>query len=149
MTRRYPRETDMTKDSQLKPWGAGFGAGALAFGVGDAAWIGLVAKDLYDSEMPHLMADVLNPAPAAGFYALYVAAATHLATRPGEQRTLLQRARDGAVLGAAAYGAWGLTGASVLKKFPVSVALTDMAWGAFATALIATVGGIAADRVRR
>lgn len=136
-------------NSAVKRWAAAYGAGALAFGVGDAAWIGLVARDLYESKMPQLMADTLKPAPALGFYALYLAAATHLATRPNEDRPVAKRARDGAVLGAAAYGAWGLTGAAVLDRFPVSVALTDMAWGAFATALIATVGGLAADRVRR
>ncbi|MDO5495129.1 MAG: DUF2177 family protein [bacterium] len=134
---------------RVKEWAAAYGAGAVTFGVADAIWITQAAKPLYDSEMPHLMASELSAAPALGFYALYLAGTVHLATRPGEERTTVQRIRDGAILGACAYGAWGLTGAAVLDKFPVSVALIDMAWGAFGTALTATVAGFAADRVRK
>lgn len=135
--------------SRLTEWAAAYGAGAVTFGAADAAWIGLAARRLYESEMPHLMSSDLNAAPALGFYALYLAGTVHLAVRPGEERTTLERVRDGVILGAAAYGAWGLTGAAVLDRFPVSVALVDMAWGAFGTALTAAVAGLAADRVRR
>ena len=134
--------------SRLKEWAAAYGAGAVTFGAADAAWISLAAKKLYDSAIPHLMGSELNAAPAAGFYSLYVAGAVHLATRPGERRSWAVRARDGAILVACAYGAWGLTGAAVLDRFPLSVALTDVAWGAFLTSLTATVAGYVADRVR-
>ncbi|HHW83097.1 MAG TPA: DUF2177 family protein [Actinomycetales bacterium] len=139
----------MTSNSErATEWAAAYGAGAVTFGAADAAWIGLAARRLYESEMPHLMSSTLSAAPALGFYALYLAGTVHLATRPGEERGMGRRIRDGAILGACAYGAWGLTGAAVLDRFPVSVALIDMAWGAFGTALTAAVAGIAADRVR-
>lgn len=138
-----------TGADRLAEWAAAYGAAAVTFGAADAAWIGLAARKLYESEMPHLMSNSLSAAPALGFYALYLAGTVHLATRPGEERGMVKRIRDGAILGACAYGAWGLTGAAVLDRFPLSVALVDMAWGAFGTALTASVAGFAADRVRR
>ena len=139
----------MNQRSALTRWAATYGAAAVTFGTAGAAWVGGVARRLYESEMPHLMASKIGAAPALGFYALYLAGTVHLATRPNDDRSASQRARDGAVLGASAYGAWGLTGAAVLDRFPISVALVDMAWGAVATAVTAAVAGVASDRLRR
>lgn len=138
------------KSKQRSAWPVALGASAVTLGVLDAAWIGLAARKLYDSEMPHLMASDLQPAPAAAFYAVYVGATTALAVQPGdEDRTTAQRVRDGAILGAAAYSAWGFTGAAVLDRFPIKVALADVAWGTFVTAATAGVAGLVLNRLKR
>lgn len=139
-----------TASSSLsRRWLKALGAGALTSGAMDAAWIGGAALKLYESKIPHLMGDSVNVGPAAAFYALHLAGTVHLAVRPGEDRTTAQRVRDGAVLGAVAWGTFGLTNAAVLEKFPVGLALTDTVWGAVLTATTAGVAGKAMGRRRQ
>lgn len=133
--------------SPTKQWLKALGAGALTAGVLDAAWIGGVAKKMYDREIPHLMASDLQPLPAAMFYAIHLAGTTYLVVQPtNADRTDLERMRDGAVLGAIAWGTFGLTNAAVLEKFPLKLALIDTVWGAFLTGAVAFVAGKALGR---
>lgn len=127
-------------------WGAALASGAAAFLAADAVWIPAVARRMYDAEIPHLMAGSPRPAPAAAFYTGYLAGLTHLAVRPQDERTPAQRFRDGAVLGALAYGTWGFTGASVLRRFPVRLAAADCAWGSLLSGASAVVAGAVMDR---
>jgi uncharacterized membrane protein len=46
---------------------------------------------------------------------------------------------SGAALGAVAYGVYDLTNYATLKRFPLSYALADWAWGTFLFAIVAAV----------
>lgn len=140
---------ESTPNDTSRRWLKALGAGAVTAGALDAAWIGGAALKLYESKIPHLMGDTVNAAPAAAFYVLHLAGTVHLAVRPTEERTTGQRVRDGAVLGALAWGTFGLTNAAVLDEFPVGLALTDTAWGAFLTATTAGVAGLVMGKRRR
>lgn len=119
----------------VKKYAKAMGVAAVTFGVMDAIWIGGVARKIFESKIPHLMASSVNPVPAGLFYVGYIAGTVHLAVKPlDKDRSVSESARKGALLGALAYGTWGLTGASVLKDFPTSVALSDLLWGAVLTA---------------
>lgn len=60
----------------------------------DAAWIGGAALKIYESKIPHLMADSVNVLPAALFYTVHLAGTTYLVVRPGDEtRTHLDRLR--------------------------------------------------------
>lgn len=123
-----------------KRWLKALGAATLTFGAADALWIGGVAKKIYDSNIPHLMADKINVAPAGVFYAAYLAGTVYLIVQPNNtERTWKDAARDGAVLGGLTYGTFGFTNAAVLDGFPTAVAASDAAWGTFLTALTAGV----------
>ena len=138
----------MSKNTATKKVLAAASAATGTFLALDGVWIAGVAKNIYESAIPHLMADSVNPLPAAGFYASYLAGTVYLAAKPlTKGHGLPKRLRDGAILGALAYGTWGFTASSVLKDFPVSVALSDAAWGAVLTAATAAVAGKAADAV--
>lgn len=105
---------------------------------------GLAAQPLkiYESKIPHLMADSVNVLPAALFYTVHLAGTTYLVVRPGDEtRTHLDRLRDGAVLGVIAWGTFGLTNAAVLDCFPLSIALVDTVWGGVLTGTVALVAG--------
>lgn len=129
-----------------KRWLTAGGAAAASFLVVDGVWITTVAKGLYDREIPHLMASTINAAPAAVFYVAYLAGTVHLAVRPADDdRPWTKRLRDGAILGAVAYGTWGFTASSVLREFPVSLAIADCAWGAALTGATAVAAGAAMD----
>lgn len=130
-------------------WLLALGGATLTFGALDAAWIAGVAKNIYDSKIPHLMSDTIQAAPAGIFYAGYLIGVVHLVVQPNNpERTSLQRFRDGAILGALAYGTWGFTGASVLKDFPLSVEISDCAWGAALTGIASLVAAKAAGKAR-
>lgn len=127
--------------TNAKKWAKALAGTAITFGALDAAWIAGVAKNIYDAKIPHLMAKELQAAPAGVFYAGYLLGAVYLAVQPGnKKRTVGETFRDGAILGALAYGTFGFTNASVLENFPVTVAASDTAWGAFLTGTAAAVG---------
>lgn len=127
--------------AQTRRWLTALGGATASFAVLDAAWIGGVAKKVYDKNIPHLMASQVNAAPAGLFYAGYLAGTVYLAVKPGQDRTSVERFRDGAILGALAYGTFGFTNSAVLKDFPVKVAASDCAWGAVLTGTTAVVAG--------
>ena len=115
----------------------GFGLAYLgaivALGVLDGVWLGLVATDLYKREMGALMAPSFRLWTAGLFYILYPLAVVYLCVhvRPASAWEAVAR---GAVLGAAAYGAYNLTNASVIKGWPMSLLAIDWSWGIAVTA---------------
>lgn len=74
------------------------------------------------------------------FYLIYVAALVVFVAGPAVERQSIGHAiRYGAFFGLAAYAAFDLTGLSLLKGFPVTAALVDLAWGAFLSAAVGAV----------
>lgn len=130
-------------------WLKALGAGALTAGTMDAVWIGGIAKNIYDNKIPHLMAETVAAAPATAFYVLHLAGTVYLVARPQDKmRSTKTRLAEGAVLGAVAWGTFGMTNAAILDRFPVSVAAIDTVWGSVLTATVAAVAGKAADTSR-
>lgn len=122
-----------------------YAAVAAAFLVGDALWLGVVAKDFYRTQMGDLMSPNPNIGAAAAFYVLYVAGVVYFAVWPaltsGSWATALI---SGALLGLVAYGTYDLTSLAVTRGFTAPLAFVDMAWGALLTAAAATAGYFAA-----
>lgn len=117
----------------------------LTFLIVDAIWIALFVKSFYDREVGHLMSDSPNFAAAAIFYLLYAAGIVYLAVMPALQTGQFSTAvLHGAALGALAYGTFTITNYAVLKGWPVSIVVTDIAWGIFLTALSAAAGYVTA-----
>lgn len=63
----------MSRKKLTSQWLKALGAGAVTAGVVDAAWIGGAALKIYESKIPHLMADSVNVLPAALFYTVHLA----------------------------------------------------------------------------
>jgi uncharacterized membrane protein len=125
-----------------------YGATLLTLLVVDGLWLGVVAKNLYQTQLAYHMAEKINFAAAAAFYIIfpigivYFAGSVGLAS--GDWKDALVR---GAVLGLMAYGAYDLTNLATFKAFPVQIALIDMAWGTFLTAVAASAGVLVAKNV--
>lgn len=120
-------------------------ASALAFLAADMLWLGVVARDLYRTQMGDLLAPNPNLAAAAAFYALYIAGVVYFAIWPALASGSWTAALvSGAIFGLIAYGAYDLTNLAVLRGFPAGLAIIDMAWGAVLTATAATAGFFAA-----
>lgn len=112
----------------------------------DLAWLGVVARPLYDSALgPLKRADMFWPA-AGLFYTLYIAAivmhAERGATGAGDA------ARRGAGLGLVTYGTYELTNWAVLRDWPAVLVLPDIAWGAALTSVAAVAGRAVLSRMR-
>lgn len=104
----------------------------------DAVWLGLIARTFYRARIGHLMGDGFAWMPAAAFYLLFAAGIMLLAVTPAS--SVGRAVSLGALLGLVAYGTYDLTNQAVLRQWPLSVTLADMAWGMFLTALASGVG---------
>ncbi|HTY40283.1 MAG TPA: DUF2177 family protein [Thermoanaerobaculia bacterium] len=103
----------------------------------DLVWLGVVAKGFYQRQIGHLMRPDVQWLPAVLFYLVYVAALVVFVAAPAAERQSVGRAIGyGAFFGLAAYAAFDLTGLALLRDFPVSAALVDMAWGASLSAAV-------------
>lgn len=114
-----------------------YAVGLVVFFVVDILWLGLVAKDFYRRYLGHLMRPDVQWVPAVLFYLVYVAALVVFVAGPAVERQSIGRAIGyGAFFGLAAYAAFDLTSLALLKEFPLSVAVVDLAWGAVLSASV-------------
>lgn len=113
----------------------------LGFLLLDAIWLGLVAKNSYIQAMQGLMREDVHVWPWVVFYSLYCMAIVYLVVFPRKDsasgRPVLAA---GAVLGAAAYGAYNMTNYALLAGWPLGISLQDWAWGTVVTSLSSYCG---------
>ncbi|RUT34981.1 DUF2177 family protein [Arsenicitalea aurantiaca] len=111
---------------------------ALIFFPIDYVWLSSMGNRFYRRELGDLMLAQPNFVIAAAFYLAYVLGVVILVAAPADGdwvRALML----GAVLGFVAYGTYDLTNLSTMRGFTPTVAIVDMAWGTFLTAI--TAGG--------
>jgi uncharacterized membrane protein len=118
----------------------------------DLLWLGVIAKPLYQQGIGHLMADEPNLVAAAMFYLLFPLGLVIFAVIPNSLNELiaagwLRAACAGALFGFFAYATYDLTNLATLKLWPVRLALIDIAWGTFVSALSAALGRVVFERV--
>lgn len=115
--------------------------------VVDLVWLGIVARPLYQRGIGHLMAEQANLPFAVVFYLMYAIGIVYLGIAPNASTPGVKAAFfAGAALGFFAYATYDLTNLAVLRGWPVWLAVIDMAWGTFITALSAAAGKFAYDR---
>jgi uncharacterized membrane protein len=120
----------------------------LTFLILDGIWLGWVMGPSYRAWLGPLMLDKPVIAPAVIFYLLYAAGVLVLAVQSGLRRNSISHAaKRSAFLGLVAYGTYDLTNWATLQGWPAQLALVDLAWGTFASAVAGTVGFLIARRV--
>ncbi|MBX7457631.1 DUF2177 family protein [Qipengyuania sp. 1NDH17] len=128
-------------------WIVAFIAAAVAFGALDALWLGWAGPNFYRPRLGDMLADSFRMAPALAFYTAYIAAIVWFAVRPGLAGGLGAAALNGALLGAICYATYDLTNQATLKQWSTTVTIADICWGAFATAIAATIATFAATKL--
>ncbi|CRM44503.1 hypothetical protein AOA59_07740 [Pseudomonas sp. 2822-15] len=119
----------------------------LAFLVLDGLWLGVFMGPTYKSLLGALMLDQPRWLPAVLFYLLYaLGCVVFVVLQSGSWQ---RAARLGALLGLVAYGTYDLSNWATLQGWSAGLALMDMAWGTFLTAVCCSVGYLCAHRVQR
>lgn len=105
----------------------------------DMVWLGVVARDFYQSRLGHLLGDV-NWTAAIIFYLVFLVGLTFFAIYPAATEGKVVTAIVlGGLFGFFTYATYDLTNLATLRDWPLSVVFVDMAWG---TVLGAGVAGI-------
>ena len=121
-----------------------YGASAVVFFGLDLLWLGVVARGFYARQMGDLLREQPSLGVAGLFYAVYVGGIVLLATVPALHCQSWRKALLlGVALGVVAYGTYDLTNLATLRRWPVALALVDLAWGSALTGLAATAGYLA------
>jgi uncharacterized membrane protein len=111
----------------------------------DFLFLGLVAKGFFTSQVGDMLGEI-KLAPAVLFYLLYIAGVVVFVSGPLNavwQSALLY----GALFGLFCYATFDLTALSLLKHWTWPVAIVDVSWGAFVTALSSTAGLLIANAI--
>ncbi len=115
-----------------------YGAALLTVAALDGVWLGFVARNFYQREMAAVAADSFRVLPAVLFYLGYPAGVLALALHPLPD-TLGTAVLRAALLGLLVYGTYDLTNMVTLKAWSLQLALVDVAWGTFITAVVGAV----------
>jgi uncharacterized membrane protein len=116
-------------------------ASAVVFFGLDLLWLGVIARSFYARQMGDLLREQPGLGIAGLFYAIYVGGIVLFAVLPSQswRGALLL----GLALGVVAYGTYDFTNLATLRRWPVALALVDLAWGSVLTGLAATAGYLA------
>lgn len=118
-----------------------YGVGVVTCLGLDLVWLGGVARGFYQRHLGYLLRAEVRWVPGVLFYLIYVAALIVIVVAPAiERHSAVRAVLFGALFGLAAYSAYDLTSLSLVRGYPVVVAVVDLAWG---IALSATVCGVA------
>lgn len=105
----------------------------------DFLWLGVIARSWYRDCIGHLMASTPNWGAAAAFYLLYPIGLVVFAVLPsgGDWTRALTL---GALFGLFCYGTYDVTNLAILRDWPLSLTLLDIAWGGVVSAAGASAG---------
>jgi uncharacterized membrane protein len=111
----------------------------------DFLFLGVVAREFFASQVGNMLGEI-KLVPAILFYLLYVAGTVIFVSGAASatwQSTLLY----GALFGLFCYATFDLTSLALLKHWSWPVAIVDISWGAFVTAVSSTAGLLVANWV--
>ena len=113
----------------------------LVFVTVDLAWLGVIARRFYRTQLAGLVADQFNVRAATAFYLVYPLGVVIFAVAPALHSGAWPHAAVwGAILGFFAYATYDLTNLATLRDWPLRLTLVDMLWGTSLTALAAVCG---------
>jgi uncharacterized membrane protein len=117
-----------------------YGIAFVLFLVIDLIWLGLIAKNLYQKQLGHLMADNVNWVAAIIFYLLFIGGLVFFVISPAVTEGVWTKALLlGALLGFLTYATYDLTNLATLKDWPIQITIIDLAWGTFLGASVSTL----------
>jgi uncharacterized membrane protein len=117
-----------------------YAATLVTFLLLDAGWLTTMGQRLYRPAIGHLMRADFAWEPALAFYLLYVLGLVVFGVMAGPARARPAVAAGRcALFGLIAYATYDLTNQATQRDWPWVVTLTDLAWGACASAVAGAV----------
>ncbi len=102
----------------------------------DLIWLLGIAKNLYRDQMGDLMANEPKLIAGLAFYLLYAIGVCIFVIVPAlSKQSWIYALQYGALFGLFCYMTYDLTNLAVIRGFPTQLALIDIAWGSFVTAV--------------
>ena len=102
----------------------------------DLVWLLGIAKNLYRDQMGDLMASEPKLIAGLAFYLLYALGVCIFVIIPAlSKQSWIYALQYGALFGLFCYMTYDLTNLAVIRNFPTQLALIDIAWGSFVTAV--------------
>ncbi len=125
---------------------AGLLATAVTLTALDILWLAVLARDLYQKHIGHLLSSEPFLPAAAAFYVLYLVSVWLVAVLPSQ--TLSQGLGRGAALGFFGYGVYELTNWAMLRDWPAALVPIDWTWGILLTGSCAAVGTLVQNHLK-
>jgi len=100
------------------------------FFIIDLTWLGIIAKDIYQKYMGHLMRTTPNWSVAILFYLLFIVGLIIFVINPAIQKdSWVYALVYGVMFGFFTYMTFDLTSWAVLKDWPWKIVIIDIIWG--------------------
>jgi uncharacterized membrane protein len=118
-----------------------YGIAFIVFFAIDLIWLGIIAKDLYQKQIGHLLKQDVNWYAAIIFYLLFIAGLVYFVLLPhvGPDASVWKVLLTGAIFGFITYATYDLTNLATLKDWPIQITIIDLAWGTFLGASTSTL----------
>ncbi len=112
------------------------------------AWLLVIAKSFYAKHLGYLLAEKPNLIAAFVFYLIFIAGMLFFVVQPALAAGSWQKAlTTGVFFGLVTYATYDLTNHATIRDWPLIVSLVDIAWGCVLSALTATMGYLAIERL--
>ena len=106
----------------------------------DLVWLLGIAKNLYRDQMGDIMASEPKLIAGLAFYLLYALGVCIFVIVPAlSKQSWIYALQYGALFGLFCYMTYDLTNLAVIRNFPTQLALIDIAWGSFVTAVCSSI----------
>jgi uncharacterized membrane protein len=116
----------------------------------DLLWLGVVARDVYQSRLGHLLASEVNWIAAMIFYLIYITGILLFAVVPGLAADSLRKTmRWAAAFGFFTYMTYELTNAATLPEWPWSIVIIDTLWGVALCTVVALASHLIGLRLKK
>lgn len=113
----------------------------LVFFIVDMAWLGFIAKGIYNKYLGSFLHSDVNWAAAIVFYIIFIIGISIFVIYPAVAKNSLPYAIIyGALFGVFTYATYELTNMATLKDWPIQIVIIDIIWGAVLTAIVSTAG---------
>ena len=114
----------------------------------DLVWLLGISKNLYRDQMGDLMASEPKLIAGLAFYLLYTLGVCIFVIIPAlSKQSWIYALQYGALFGLFCYMTYDLTNLAVIKNFPAQLALIDIAWGSFVTAICSGIAYWVGNRI--
>ncbi len=122
----------------------------VLFFLADLLWLGVIAKDLYQSYLGDILKENTNWFAAICFYLIYISGIVYFSILPSLKSLNPWLAlKNGAFLGFLCYSTFELTSLALIKNWPLGIVWIDILWGVFLTGSISYLSHLLFQRLKK